>query len=145
MVFPCIWTLSNRNFISRESNTRNSNQVHFTIFMIVGDLHFPLLWPQQRLGNLGNIMPLGLRPMEEVAGARLLHNIWPGEPSHLAEPVIAVDDGTILYSGICNDKFFICNKKRVGHLLDIFHRAHTNTTTISCIIRVWKAIVFPRC
>lgn len=145
MVFLYIWTLSNWIFISRESNTRNSKQAHFTIFMIIGDLHFPLLWPQQRLGNLGNIMPLGLRPMEKVAGARLLHDIWPGEPSHLAEPVIAVDDGTVLHSSICNDKFFICNKKRVGHLLDIFHRVHTNTKTISCIIRVWKAVVSPRC
>lgn len=75
--------------------------------MIVGDLHLPLLRPQQRLGNLGNIMPLGLRPMEKVAGARLLHDIWPGETSHLTEAIIAVDDGTVLYSGICNDKFFI--------------------------------------
>lgn len=145
MGFLCIWTSSNQNFISRESNTRNLKQVHFTIFMIVGDLHFPLLWPQQRLGNLGNIMPLGLRPVEKVAGARLLHDIWPGETSHLTEPVIAVDDGTVLHSGICNDKFFICDKKRVRHLLRIFHKVLTNTKTICCIIRVWHAVAFPRC
>lgn len=84
----------------------------FTIFVIIGDFYFPLLWPQQGLSNLGNMMSFGLWPMKKITGARFLHDIWPGEPGHLTEPIIAVDDSTILHSSISNDEFFICNKRK---------------------------------
>lgn len=84
----------------------------FTIFVIIGDFYFPLLWPQQCLSNLGNMMSFGFWPMKKVTGARLLHDIWPGEPGHLTEAIIAVDDSTILHSGISYDEFFICSKRK---------------------------------
>ena len=75
-------------------------------------------------------MPLGLGPMEKVTGARLLHDIWPGETSHLTEPIVAVDDGTVLHSGICNDKFFICNKKTVCYHLQSFLKILIDSETV---------------
>lgn len=88
---------------------------YFTIFMIIGDYHFPLFWPEQCLGNLGNVVPLGLWSVKEVTSAWLLHDIWPGESGHLTEPIIAVDDSTVLNSSISNDEFFICKQKDVMH------------------------------
>ena len=49
--------------------------------------------------------------MEEVAGARPLHDVRSGEASHLAEAVVAVDDGTVLHPGIGYHKFPVCVKR----------------------------------
>lgn len=48
--------------------------------------------------------------MEEVAGAGLLHDVRSGEARHLAEAIVAVDDRTVLHSGISYDKFPVCVK-----------------------------------
>lgn len=86
-----------------------------TILAVVGDLHLALLRAQQRLGHLGDGMPVGELAVQEVTGARLLHDIWPGEAGHLAEAVITVDDSTVLHPGIGYDEFLICwGGRRVG-------------------------------
>lgn len=75
---------------------------------MVGDLHLALLGAQQRLGHLGHGVPVGELAVQEVAGARLLHDVRPGEARHLAEAVITVDDSAVLHPGIGYDEFLIC-------------------------------------
>lgn len=79
-----------------------------TILAVVGDLHLALLWAQQRLGHLGHRVPAGELAVQEVAGARLLHDVRPGEARHFAEAVITVDNSTVLHPGISYDEFLIC-------------------------------------
>lgn len=79
-----------------------------TVLAVVGDLHLALLGAQQRLGHLGHGVPAGALAVQEVAGARLLHDVRPGEARHLAEAVVAVDDGTVLHAGISDDELLIC-------------------------------------
>lgn len=89
--------------------------VGLTILAVVGDLHLALLRAQQRLGHLGDGVPVGELAVQEVTGARLLHDIWPGEAGHLAEAVVAVDDSAVLHPGIGYDEFLICwGGRRVG-------------------------------
>lgn len=52
-------------------------------------------------------MPGGELSMQEVTGARPLHDVRPGEARHLAEAVITVDDSTVLHPGIGYDEFLI--------------------------------------
>jgi len=75
---------------------------------VVGDLHLALLRAQQRLGHLGHRVPAGELAVQEVARARLLHDIRPGEARHLAEAIVTVDNSTVLHTGIGYDKFLIC-------------------------------------
>lgn len=82
--------------------------VALTIFAVVGDLHLALLRAQQRLGHLGHRVPAGELAVQEVAGARLLHDVRPGEACHLAEAVITVDDSAVLHPSIGYDEFLIC-------------------------------------
>lgn len=83
---------------------------------MVGDLHLALLRAQQRLSHLGHRVPVGELAVQEVTGARLLHDVWPGEARHLAEAVITVDNRTVLHPGIGYDEFLICGeaKKEIG-------------------------------
>lgn len=55
-------------------------------------------------------MPVGELAVQEVTGARLLHDIWPGEAGHLAEAVVTVDDSAVLHPGIGYDEFLICGE-----------------------------------
>ena len=75
---------------------------------MVGDLHLALLGAQQRLGHLGHGMPVGELAVQEVASARLLHDVRPGEACHLTEAVITVDNSAVLHPGIGYDEFLIC-------------------------------------
>lgn len=79
---------------------------------MVGDLHFAFLRAQDSLCYLRNSVPLGQLPMQEVAGARLLHDVRPGKPCHLTEGVIAVDDGTVLDACIGYDKSLVCRNRQ---------------------------------
>lgn len=91
-----------------EPELKNAPQgVALTILAVVGDLHLALLRPQQRLGHLGHRVPGGELAVEEVARARLLHDVRPGEACHLAEAVVTVDDSAILHAGIGDDEFLI--------------------------------------
>lgn len=83
-----------------------------TILPVVGDLHLALLRPQHGLGDLADGLFVGQVAVEEVAGARLLHDVRSGEARHLAEAIVTVDDGTVLHPGISDDKFTVCVKTK---------------------------------
>lgn len=85
-----------------------------TIFAVVGYLHLALLRAQQRLGHLGHRVSAGELAMQEVAGARLLHDVRPGEARHLAEAIVTVDDSAVLHAGIGYDEFLVCEGVNVG-------------------------------
>ena len=69
-------------------------------------------------------MSFGLWSMKKITGARFLHDIWPGEPGHLTEPIIAVDDSTVLHSSISNDEFLSAIKESYAFFstLSTFHK-----------------------
>lgn len=81
--------------------------VVLTIFTVVSDLHLPFLRAKQCLGHLGDGVAFGELAMQEVAGAGFLHDVWSRVARHLAEAVIAVDDGTVGHPGICYDEFLV--------------------------------------
>lgn len=83
-----------------------------TVFVVEADLHPPLLRAQQGLSHLGDGQPLGVRTVQEVTRAGLLHDLGTRVPTHVTESVIAEDDGTVLHSGICNDEVATCRKER---------------------------------
>lgn len=95
---------------------------------MVRDLHLAFLGAQQGLGHLGHSMAAGELAVQEVTGTWPLHDIRPGEASHLTETVIAVDDSAVLHTGIGYDELLICGgtnrvEKSVGvmgllHVLD---------------------------
>lgn len=90
------------------AHTNNPQPSALTVFAVVGDLHLALLWAQQRLGHLGHRVPAGELAVQEVTGARLLHDVRPGEARHLAEAVVTVDDSAVLHAGIGYDEFLVC-------------------------------------
>lgn len=94
----------------REVEHRLKQQEALTVLAVVGDLHLALLRAQQRLGHLGHRVSVGELAVQEVAGARLLHDVRPGEARHLAEAVVTVDDSTVLHAGIGYDEFLICGE-----------------------------------
>lgn len=77
---------------------------------MVGDLHFPLLRAEQGLRYLCHGVPLGQLAVQEVARARLLHDVWPREARHFAEAVVAEDDGAVLHPGISYHELLICGE-----------------------------------
>lgn len=78
-----------------------------TLFIVVEDLHLALLRSQQGLCDLGQGALHGPGPHQELAGARLLHDLSSREAKHLAEAFVAVDDGTVLHLGVGNQKLSI--------------------------------------
>lgn len=75
-----------------------------TVLAVEADLHLALLGAQQRLGDLGGGTALGAGPVEEVAGAGLLHHLRPRVPAQLAEAVVAVDHRAVLHPGVGDDE-----------------------------------------
>lgn len=90
-----------------------------TILAVVGDLHLSFLGAQKRLSHLGHRVPAGELAVQEVARARLLHDVRPGEARHLAEAVVAVDDRTVLHAGIGYDEFLIWEIMEEEKALDV--------------------------
>ena len=78
-----------------------------TFFIVVEDLHLSLLWAQQGLGQLGQGALHGPRPHQELAGARLLHDLRPAKAKHLAEALVAVDDATVLHLCVADQELAI--------------------------------------
>lgn len=70
------------------------------------------------LGHLADGLGVGQVPVEEVAGAGLLHDVRPGEARHFAEAVVAVNDCTVLHPGVGDHKFpiWVANGRRKGGL-----------------------------
>lgn len=79
-----------------------------TVFPVEGNFHLPLHRAQQRLCHLYCGELLGVRPIQEVAGARLLHDLGTRVAAHHAEAVVAEDDGAVLHAGIGDDELAIC-------------------------------------
>lgn len=79
-----------------------------TFFSVVEDLHLALLGAQQGLGQLGQSVLHGPRSHQELAGAGLLHDLRPGEPKHLAEAFVAVDDPAVLDLCVGDQKLAVC-------------------------------------
>lgn len=78
-----------------------------TFFGVVEDLHLAFLGAQQGLGQLGQGTLHGAGSHQELARARLLHDLGPGEAEHLAEALIAVDDAAVLYLGVGDQKLAV--------------------------------------
>lgn len=97
---------------SRDSQTFVKGRP-LTILPVVGDLHLALLGPEHGVGDLADGLFAGQLAVEEVAGAGLLHDVRSGEPRHLAEAIVTVDDCTVLHSGIGYDKFPVCMKTNI--------------------------------
>lgn len=73
-------------------------------------------------------MPVGELAVQEVTGAWLLHDVWPGEARHLAEAVITIDYCTVLHPGIGYDEFLICREgnERLGEEVNLMMETRPN-------------------
>lgn len=86
----------------------HSSFVFPTILSVKVDLHLPLLRPQQGLSHLGDRQSLGVRSVQEVTCAWLLHDLSPWVATHVAEAIVAEDDGAVLHSCVGDDKLATC-------------------------------------
>lgn len=75
-----------------------------TIFAVEVDLHSPLLRPEEGLRHLGDGQTLGVGPVQEVARARLLHDLGTRVAAHVAEAIVAEDDGAVLDPRVGDDE-----------------------------------------
>lgn len=91
--------------LSSHSNTQFSFP---TIFAVKVDLHLPLFRPQQGLRHLSDGQSLGVRSIQEVARAWLLHDLSTRVTTHVAEAIVAEDDGAVLNSCIGYDELTTC-------------------------------------
>lgn len=78
-----------------------------TVFSVEGDLHLPLFSSQQSFGHLSHGRSLGVGPVQEAAGARLLHHLGPAVATHPTEAVITEDDGAVLHLSVGDDELAI--------------------------------------
>lgn len=103
-----------------------------TIFAVKVDLHFPLLRPKQGLRHLGDGQPLGVGSIQEVTCARLLHDLSTRVTTHVAEAIIAEDDGAVLHSCIGYDEFTTCgwNETRLLHFSARQHQGPCHDTGV---------------
>lgn len=91
-------------------STSSSHQAPLTVFAVVEDLELALLGAEQGLGELRDGALGGVGAGEEVAGAGLLHHLHSGVTKHLAEAVVAVDDGTVLHLRVGDEELAVCRE-----------------------------------
>lgn len=84
-----------------------------TVLLVECDLHLPLLGAQQRLRHLRDRQPLGVRAVEKVTGARLLHDLSTRVAAHVTEAIVTEDDGAVLHSSVGYDEFSACEKENI--------------------------------
>lgn len=87
-----------------------------TVFAIEVDLQFSLLGAQQRLCHLRNGQPLGVRSVQEVTGAGFLHDLGARVTTHVAESIVAEDDGAVLHPGVGDNKLSTCGERKEAML-----------------------------
>lgn len=75
-----------------------------TVFAVEVDLHSPLLRPEEGLRHLGDGQSLGVGSVQEVARARLLHDLGARVAAHVAEAIVAEDDGAVLHPRVGDDE-----------------------------------------
>lgn len=51
-----------------------------------------------------------MRPVQEVTGARFLHDFGPRVAAHMTEAIVAEDDGAVLHPRVGYDKLSTCIK-----------------------------------
>lgn len=105
----CLFFLFSSRCVWRYSTSKGVSLL--TVLAVIGDLHLALVGPQESLSHLGDGVPVGELSVEEVAGARLLHHIRPGETGHLAKAVVAVDDRAVLHPGVGYNELLIYEEK----------------------------------
>lgn len=96
---------------ARANRWQNDSLSSPTVFAVEVDLHSPLLRAQQGLRHLGDGQPLGVGPVHEVARARLLHDLGARVAAHVAEAVVAEDDGAVLHPGVGDDELAACGRE----------------------------------
>lgn len=80
-----------------------------TCLFVEHDLILELLALLQRAADAEDDALAGLQPVQELAGAALLHDLAPGEAGELAEAIGAVDDGEALgHLSVGQDEVAIC-------------------------------------
>lgn len=94
------------------SSTGERDREGPTIFLVVEDVDLLLFGSGQAFLNLSDGVGGGEWAVEELGDGRLLHHLRPAKSHHLAEPLIAVDDGKAFRQGIGHHKAPICNKSR---------------------------------
>lgn len=106
----CIYTHTHA-LTSTQTHLNNSSKFCPTIFAVKVDLHSSLLRPKQGLGHLGDGQSLGVGSVQEVTRARLLHDLSTRVTTHVAEAIVAEDDGAVLDPCIGYDELTTCGWK----------------------------------
>lgn len=97
---------SSQPTLSRETHfpLQTRSRLSPTIFAVEVDLHSPLLRPEEGLRHLGDGQTLGVGSVQEVARARLLHDLGTRVAAHVAEAIVAEDDGAVLDPRVGDDE-----------------------------------------
>lgn len=83
-----------------------------TVFAVEADLSLVLLLALQGLVHLLDDALAGLVPVQEAAGAHLLHHLRPHEAGQLAEAVRAVDDGVAVVNlSVPQEEVTVCRSR----------------------------------
>lgn len=83
-----------------------------TCLFVKHDLIFKLLSFLQGFVNAEDDAFTGFRPVQELTGTALLHDLGPGEACKLTEAIRAVDDGKALrHLCIGQDEVAVCRRK----------------------------------
>lgn len=103
----------NRHHNNRPNNSDTTkNKIVFlllTCLFIEHDLILKLLALLQGVADAEDDAFAGLRPIQELTGTALLHDLGPGEACELTEAIRAVDDGKALrHLCIGQDEVAIC-------------------------------------
>lgn len=89
-----------------------------TVLPVERDLHLPLLRAQQRLRHLRDRQSLGVRPVEKVTGARLLHDLSTRVTAHVTKAIVTEDNSAVLHASVGYDEFSAC--ERIKRMLRSF-------------------------
>lgn len=94
-------------FDARPSPTHN-----LTVFPVEAHLPLVLLLALQGFVHLLDQALVGLGPVQEAAGAGLLHHLRPHEAGQLTEAVRTVDDGVVVATlGISQQEVAVCEER----------------------------------
>lgn len=66
-----------------------------------------------------------MRPIQEVTGARFLHDLGPRVATHVTEAIVTEDDGAVLHPRVGYDKLSTCIRVKQRERKRVLNRLNT--------------------
>lgn len=108
----CLHWMRQTGRLSSGFDARPSPTHNLTVFPVEAHLPLVLLLALQGFVHLLDQALVGLGPVQEAAGAGLLHHLRPHEAGQLTEAVRTVDDGVVVATlGISQQEVAVCEER----------------------------------